>query len=274
MKSSRLDLFWFSGTGNTLLVARAIADVFAERGWNVCLQPMAETDPTSVRPQGWVGLAFPVACQTTYPLVWSFCQQLAPAQGTPVFMVDTMAGYSGAIVGPLRSVVLKRGYKPIGAREIIMPSNLYPIRISEERNRRLRLRGQEQARAYARDLLAGHAHWGHIPLLPDLFRAAMGSRLLWRCVAWTDRLLRVDRMRCTRCGLCAALCPVYNIRLAPWPAYMGHCEQCMRCLSYCPEQALGLIGLPRMPYRAVPAQALLAEQRCVDTLGKNEDGEK
>ncbi len=257
----RLDFYWFSGTGNTLLVAQALADLFADEGWDVRLQPMTDTDPTSVQPEGWVGLAFPVACQTTYPLVWRFCERLAPGQGTPIFMVDTMAGYSGAVVGPLRGVVLKRGYTPIGAREIIMPSNLYPIRVSEERNQRLRERGQEQARAYARDLLAGRAHWGHIHILPDLFRAIMGSRPMWHWIARTDGLLRVDQERCTRCGLCAALCPVANIRLAPWPEYQRRCEQCMRCLSYCPEKALGLWGLPRVPYRAVPADALLPSPR-------------
>lgn len=258
MDNQRLDLYWFSGTGNTLLVAQAMAEVFAEEGWEVCLHAMADTDPTSVQPRGWVGLAFPVACQTTYPLVWRFCQRLAPGQGTPIFMVDTMAGYSGAVVGPLRGVVLKRGYRPLGAREIIMPSNVYPLRLPAERNRRLRERGIAKARAYAHDLLAGRTHWGHIHILPDLFRAMMGSRTMWRWVAWTDRLLQVDRERCTRCGLCAALCPVDNIRLAPWPEYQGHCEQCMRCLSYCPEAALGLWGLPRVPYRAVPAEALLS----------------
>ncbi len=251
-----LDLYWFSGTGNTLLAAQAMAQVFQEEGWEVHLQPMTACDPARIAPRGWVGLAFPVACQTTYPLVWQFCQELAPGQGAPIFMVDTMAGYSGAIVGPLREVVRGRGYTPIGAREIIMPINYYRRRIAEEREQRQRERGQERARAYARDLLAGRARWGHVPVLPDLLRALVGSRWMWRWVAWTDSVLRLDRERCTRCGLCARLCPIGNLTLDPWPRYQGRCQQCMRCLSYCPEQALALWGLSLEPYRAVPARAL------------------
>jgi NAD-dependent dihydropyrimidine dehydrogenase PreA subunit len=252
-----LDLYWFSGTGNTLLVARAMADEFAAHGWDVHLWPMTEVDPNRIAPQGWVGLAFPVAVQTTYPLVWEFCERLALAEGMPVFMVDTLAGYSGAIVGPLREVVRRRGYTPVGAREIRMPSNLYPIATSEERNRRLRERALAQARRYARDLMAGRARWGHIPLLPDLFRALTGARWMWRWVAWTDTLLAVDAEACTRCGLCAELCPVGNIALEPLPRYLGKCQQCMRCLSYCPTGALKLGSLPRRPYRAVPASDLV-----------------
>ena len=255
--SDTLDLYWFSGTGNTLLVARAMAEEFASHGWDARLWPMTEVDPTSIMPRGWVGLAFPVAVQTTYPLVWEFCDRLAPAKGTPIFMVDTLAGYSGAIVGPLRELVRSRGYRPVGAREIRMPCNLYPIATSEERNRRLRERALTQARRYARDLMTGEAHWGHIPWLPDLFRALTGAGRAWRWVAWTDTLLAVDAAVCTRCGLCARLCPVGNITLDPLPRYLGQCQQCMRCLSYCPTGALRLGCLPRRPYRAVPAEELL-----------------
>lgn len=253
-----LDLYWFSGTGNTWLVAQAIAEVFAAEGWDARLHPMSETDPTGIEPRGWVGLAFPVAGFTTYPLVWRFIEGLAPGRGAPVFMVDTMAGFSGAMVGPLREVVRRRGYTPIGAREIIMPSNVYPIHSSQERNRRLRARAQEQARDFARDLLAGRTHWGHVPVLPDLLRALVGSRLMWRWVAFTDKLLRVNQAACTQCGLCARLCPIMNLVLDPWPRYLGRCQQCLRCLSYCPTRALTLWGLPRMPYRAAPVEAFLA----------------
>ena len=252
-----LDLYWFSGTGNTLLVVNAMAKVFAQAGWEVHLTAMTATYPTTIRPKGWVGLAFPVAVQTTYPLVWDFCESLALSRNKPIFMVDTMAGYSGAVVGPLREVVRARGYDPIGAREIIMPFNLYPIRPSRQRNRHLVARGQEQARQYARELLEGCTRWGHIPILPDLLRWTCGSRLMWRWVAWTDRLLSVDKTRCVRCGLCSRLCPVGNLVLDPWPRYVGQCQQCMRCLSYCPQRALSLWGLPRAQYQAVTADTLI-----------------
>ena len=251
-----LDIYWFSGTGNTLIVAKAMAEEFRAHGCDVHLWPMTEVDPSTIRPSGWVGLAFPVAVQTTYPLVWEFCERLTPGQDAPIFMVDTLAGYSGAVVGPLREVVRSRGYRPIGAREIRMPSNLYPVLVSGRRNERLRERGKRLARKYALDLLAGRTTWGHIPLLPDAFRALTGAPWMWRWVAWTDHLLTVNSDACTACGLCAELCPVDNIVLDPLPRYLGECQQCMRCLSYCPEGAIKLGPLPRRPYRAVPAREL------------------
>ena len=88
-----LDIYWFSGTGNTLIVARAMAQEFRAHDWDVRLLPMSDVDPSAIRPSGWVGLAFPVAVQTTYPLVWAFCERLTPGQDAPIFMVDTLAGF-------------------------------------------------------------------------------------------------------------------------------------------------------------------------------------
>ena len=38
-------------------------------------------------------------------------------------MVDTLGGFSGGIVGPLRRLLTRKGYAPLGAREIRMPMN-------------------------------------------------------------------------------------------------------------------------------------------------------
>ncbi|MGC9361155.1 MAG: hypothetical protein ACP5G7_12435 [Anaerolineae bacterium] len=49
-----LDIYWFSGTGNTLIVAKAMAEEFRAHGWDVHLWPMTEADPSTIRPTGWV----------------------------------------------------------------------------------------------------------------------------------------------------------------------------------------------------------------------------
>lgn len=47
-------------------------------------------------------MGFPVAVLSTYPFVWNFITSLASAFGTEIFMVDTLGGFSGGIVGPVR----------------------------------------------------------------------------------------------------------------------------------------------------------------------------
>ena len=43
--NERIDIYWFSGTGNTLSVAREMAEIFTEAGKTVRLLPMETTDP-------------------------------------------------------------------------------------------------------------------------------------------------------------------------------------------------------------------------------------
>jgi len=121
-----VDIYYFSGTGNTLLVVQKAVEVFREQGVVTRLFKMEKTDPARVDIRHTIGLAFPAAVQSTYPLVWEFIDQLPPGRSVGVFMIDTMAGFSGGIVGPLRKVLRRKGYRPLGAEEIRMPNNFLP----------------------------------------------------------------------------------------------------------------------------------------------------
>lgn len=261
MDTQAIDLYYFTGTGNTLLVARAMAEVFAAEGCRVRLLRIEVSAPERVDLRHTLGLAFPVACQSTYPLVWRFVRRLPQAQGTPIFMVDTLLAFSGGIVGPLGRLLRHKGYRTIGAREITMPNNLYPLRRNEEREQVKIVCGLEQARRYAHELLAGKTRWGGVPLVSEPFRLVMGGPLVWYGNRLVGRALRVDRERCTRCGLCAVLCPVDNIILDPYPQHGQRCEQCMRCVSFCPTEAISLPWFRHERYRAVTAREILTTGR-------------
>lgn len=250
-----IDFYYFSGTGNTLLVARAMAEVFAAHGRHVTLRRIEVTDPAQVDVGRTLGIAFPVAVGTTYPLVWDFVRALPPGRGAAVFMVDTLGGMSGGVVGPMRRALEAKGYRPIGAREIPMPPNIF-VKMSDAWDKRRRDRGIAQARLYAEDLLQGRARWGRIPVLSDWVYAIVGSRWMWKLVALTAHRLVVDKAACTRCGLCAEMCPAHNITLAPYPASAGHCQECMRCLTFCPTHALRPAWFAPGRYRAVEAREL------------------
>ncbi|MCK4608578.1 MAG: 4Fe-4S ferredoxin, partial [Gammaproteobacteria bacterium] len=133
MNSNIIDIYYFSGTGNTLLITKKIATILKQHGKEVNLFNIQKTAPQSVNPTHALGLAFPVAAFSTYPFVWNFINNLPRGQGTEAFMLDTLAGFSGGIVGPLKKALLNKSYLPIGAKEFIMPSN-YGRLGSKEKN--------------------------------------------------------------------------------------------------------------------------------------------
>ena len=139
IKLKNIDIYFFSGTGNTLLVVRKMKEVFVKNNINVNLYRIEKSKPQEINTEHTIGLAFPVACQSTYPFVWDFIRNMPEVKGAGVFMVDTMLAYSGAIVGPVKSVLRKKGYSPIGAREILMPSNVVFKKPNEQRKLKKKL---------------------------------------------------------------------------------------------------------------------------------------
>jgi len=255
-----IDFYWFSGTGNTLLVVRRMTEVFREAGVEVRLHRIESTAPADVDPGRTIGLGFPVAAQGTYPFVWDFVGSLPISSGTPVFMVDTMLEYSGGIVGPMRRIVESRGYRPVGAREVRMPGNCMPGAPDEEKDELKRARGLASAKRYARDLLAGRESWGRIPVLSDAMASFSKTDWCWRA---SRRLvpLRVDESKCTECGLCARLCPVDNVEMDGLPRFLDRCCYCMRCIAFCPTRAISARGYDYRGYRAVKAAELLRDEQ-------------
>lgn len=115
MKLKNLDIYYFSGTGNTFLAVKKMKDVFEANEVETNLYRIEDSNPGDVNLDHTIGLGFPVAVQSTYLFVWDFIDGLPEANSTDIFMVDTMAHYSGGIVGPLRRILDKKGYRTIGA---------------------------------------------------------------------------------------------------------------------------------------------------------------
>jgi len=260
--NKQLDFYYYSGTGNTSLVMNEMSEVFRERNISVNRKRIEDVNPGAVRTDVTIGLAFPVAFQSTFPFIWDFFKGLPEAEGTEIFMVDTMMSFSGAIVGPLKKLLTAKGYACIGAREIIMPSNWFPKKIDEEANKFKVLWGLKAARTYADDLVKGKTSWSRIPVLPDLFyKLCCNDYMMENVNTKPGKKIMVDRERCVSCGLCAELCPVENITMKGGPHWSDKCQTCMRCLSYCPNNAVSVKDKKYVSYTAVKLRDLVPRNK-------------
>lgn len=139
-------------------------ETLQKQGINVNLHKIEYSEPESVNLNHTIGIAFPVAFFSTYPFVWDFIKSLPMTDVTEIFMLDTLGGFSGGIVGPLREIVEKKGYNPIGAKEIQMPTNIFFIQDQESNETRVN-KGLIEAEKYALDIINGKSKWGRVPVL-------------------------------------------------------------------------------------------------------------
>ncbi|MGC9516769.1 MAG: EFR1 family ferrodoxin [Methanomicrobiales archaeon] len=261
MGIKNIDLYYFSGTGNTYLVVNKMVEIFKKYGVEANLYQIEKSDPTKIDLNHIIGLGFPIAEQSTYDFVWKFIRSLPEADKTEIFMVDTLGGFSGGIVGPLREILKKKGYLPIGAKEIKMPLNIFYVQGESNNNEKIE-KGLKEAEKYASDLILGKSNWGRIPLLSDLmyYISIAALKLTHSNLNQKYFPLTVNKNKCSKCGLCANLCPINNIQFeeGEYPVNLENCEYCLRCTSFCPRNAISApFNYKGKTYRAVKAKELI-----------------
>ncbi len=258
MKESSVDLYVFSGTGNTLLAAREVAGALRAGGKSVRLLRLEK----GLRPleEGCaLGIASTIAIFSTYPFVWKILQDLPEGGGRSAFLVSTMAGASaGGFRAPLKRLLEKKGYLPIGTGEFLMPSNYARKGSDRGKDREIIEKMKAAASDFARELLEDRAEWKRgTPLSSFAFWLAE-RKAPWKFMA--GRLpLAVDRDKCIQCGKCARLCPVKNIRMETWPVFLDHCVSCQRCMAFCPPEAIFVRGKDYRPYRSAEYADITAD---------------
>lgn len=246
---NRPRLFWFSGTGNSLFVARELARLLEAE----VPEPVAGTPSGTARDASRIGIVFPVYCFGLPRCVATFLTRVPLNSDAYVFTVATMALLPGAAHRQAERILEARGAALAAGWSLRMPDNFSPVPASFLQ----RAAGRVEAKTLARlEGIAEHVRQAH--RLPAEGSGAplrgMGDwlhrRMLPRMAHW-DRGFRVDAS-CTGCGLCERICPVGNILLDDGkPVWQGSCEACYACMQWCPVDAVhcrGLLG-NRLHYR-------------------------
>jgi len=249
----RVEFFVFSGTGNTLMIAREVWKSLLAKGWELGFHRIEITSHIEIPEDGMVGLAFPTAYCSTYPLVLDLISRLPEGGGRKIFMVTTAAGMTSGSEGKFRRMVEAKGYVPVGSLAVMMPSNYNNKALPADKNRKKIAAGLEKARDFADRLTSGKAEWRRgIPLLPSMWHWFVTSGKALRLFYKTFPI-QVDKDVCVKCMRCVDNCPVGAILVeSDVPViHPEQCQSCQRCVAFCPVHAIGVPEKPAVQYRAM-----------------------
>ena len=243
-------IYYFSGTGNTILVVEKLLEIFLKNNIKVETLKIENSNPEEIDTKETIGLAFPVAMQSTYPFIWDFINRLPKVNGTEIFMIDTLHAFSGAIVAPLKKVLIKKGYKPIGAKEVIMPSNIRN-KVNPVKDKKVIKKGLKLTEDYVYSLINKNAKWGNIPIFPHIFYYLVSRNFLWNFIRKLGSKFKINHNKCTRCRICIEICPVKNIVMSDFTEHKDKCQLCMRCVMFCPTEAIKIPFVKIQRYTSV-----------------------
>jgi len=248
-----MEIYYFSGTGNSLTVAKDIA-----QGTGANLAPITSAlQQTQLAPsRDAIGIVFPVYYGRPPVIVQQFAARLENLQGKYVFAVCTFGGAAMASLRTLRNIIHSRGGRLAAEFGVHMPQNSFFK--AKENQAELCSRWKSQLPQVV-DLIRNRARGTfyvnralellfiplqHLVIDPlcrrDFAKLAgvPGSAGLPELIHQLDRGFFTDD-RCTGCGICAAVCPVGNILLTEQrPAWQHRCENCLACYNWCPQKAI------------------------------------
>jgi ferredoxin/flavodoxin len=229
-------LYYFTATGNSLKVARDVAQELGDAE----LISIPRAGEGTVRPKAErVGIVFPTYFGGLPLIVRSFIERLE----TPgyVFAITTCGGFSGGSLMQADRLLTARGIHLAAGFAVNMPGNYTRLYGANSRKRQQKYFAAEAERVVQiGDTVRGK--WrakveGNFCLFRWLF-APLYHLYFARHARELDSRFYADE-KCNGCGVCVRVCPRADIELVEErPHWLGRCEQCYACLQWCPQEAI------------------------------------
>lgn len=237
----RTEIFYFSGTGNTLALARELAGKLEDT--TLTSIPACKEEKV-VSTADAVGIFFPVYALGMPRAVAAFAARLEIPGQSYVFGVANYGGVGRNALLQLDRALRRQQRKLHAGFGIAMPSNYTPFGGAEsDAVQKRKFQRATDKIAVIADAVGERrpARIEHALLLPFAVTHALYRWLLQRILRDVKKFRATEK--CIGCGLCARVCPVGNIALSDKrPVWGSNCEQCLACLQWCPSEAVEITG--------------------------------
>lgn len=239
-----LDIYYYSGTGNSLQVARELQRLLPGSRL-VPIASLLDQDRV-VATASALGFVFPVYVFGLPEPLRSFLGRVELGAAGYLFALATRGGSPCRVFEEIDSILKKKG-RALDARAFVnMPTNavgIHPLDSPEEiESKEAEMRTNVEA--FARTVLEKRSFRPSDPhgsfvkervLLPPLRAIARSTRY-----GGAERRFFADE-RCTGCGICAEVCLTGRIVLSGGhPVWLRkeRCHFCLACLNWCPTKAI------------------------------------
>ncbi len=257
-------IFYFSGTGNSKWAAKTLA---LETGDTLVSIPEVINSDCSftLEKDEHVGFIFPIHGWRVPNIVKEFLTKLTiKTLGEDTSHVkhycfclvtagDTIGKAMERFQQQLKSVTVNDALSLKAVCSLIMPESYVGLPGMDVDTKEKELEKKELASKQLKEfsnILKQHPHkdsnqiWGWEQLMrgpiPSFFSGPVGG--FFERFLITDKPFHVDSRRCVKCGICANVCPVGDIKggLGYEPKWLhnGKCLTCFSCYHHCPHHAI------------------------------------
>ena len=272
------EIYYFTGTGNSLFIARDIAENINGKLMPIASMVNREIITTDAQI---IGFVFPVyyasnLCSGIPLIVERFLYKFKEIGSKYLFAVCTHSGMPGSTLEEVSKICKSLGGELAGGFTVLtyndassLGEKLKKIIFRKESMKKNTLKIQKRHQkvlekwkvklSYISNYI-NNKQQGEIetrknitklsfaPLLYLLIKPSFKKRYqklsntshlcFKEMIPLADRSFYIDD-NCSGCGVCVRICPVKNIKLINGkPVWQNHCENCFACFSWCPNESI------------------------------------
>jgi flavodoxin/NAD-dependent dihydropyrimidine dehydrogenase PreA subunit len=243
-----LSIIYFSQTGNTLKVARAIGDVFQKENHHVRIISMERAGSDDAISGDLLAIGTPCFSSRVPQPVMQFLDSLPEMKNHKAFVFATSGGAPGKVLNQMADSLHEKCFDVLAGHltrgEVHHPAPSLIGRFPDRPN----IKDLQQAQNFARAICEHLRNPSTTLPGSNLFskKNKIGFYEFLGSVI-TDQLVRVflpepklHAANCDQCGFCVQACPMHNIHMEPYPVFGRDCLRCYHCYNICPGGAFVL----------------------------------
>ncbi|MCK4983370.1 MAG: EFR1 family ferrodoxin [Victivallaceae bacterium] len=243
-------LYYFSGTGNTLMLARLLAKKLDN---TEIINIVSCTGAGPAQEADAIGILFPVYAFGLPKIMYNFVKNnLQVTDDTYIFSLVNYGSTGGpAALHLLRTLLEDKGSKLNAGFGLTMPSSYIPFGGAgshEKQNKRF-LAAAEKINQIAKIIKERPENYFYKKSRIPLFIARIFNNFFMTKFK-KDVKKHYVTDNCIFCKTCSKICPNQNIQMIEeQPSWGDNCEQCMACLQWCPAVAIHRRDVPKARHR-------------------------
>ena len=232
----KIDIYYFSGTGNSLWFAREIAEKI--EGSNLLSIPKVISNQIEIEGDV-IGIVSPIYMYNMPHLVVDFIRTIKKANY--IFMVFSGGGSLGGGIKETFKLFKTQNLVLSALFNIPLPSNYTPYGVlSEEEQEKLFENAKNRMGKIINTVQAqaSFVDGDNTSFFKTYIHPGILYKLGYSQIPVLDKSFIVSDT-CNGCSICEKVCPVNNIEMKDnKPVWNHQCQHCYACLQWCPLQAI------------------------------------